>query len=89
MTRIAAEAQIPLTIGGGITSPEVARALPVGRGRQGLPDEHAALDTPGLLTDVARLCGRQAVVLGVDVMTDDDGTRRDLRSPHAVRALTL
>ena len=72
MTRIAAEAQIPLTIGGGITSPEIARAC-LSAGADKVCLTSTALDTPGLLTDVARLCGRQAVVLGVDVMTDDNG----------------
>lgn len=75
VTRIAAEAQIPLTIGGGITSPEIARAC-LSAGADKVCLTSTALDTPGLLTDVARLCGRQAVVLGVDVMTDDNGTRR-------------
>ena len=75
VTRIAAEAQIPLTIGGGITSPEIARdCLAAGADKVCLTT--TALDRPDILTAIAHLCGRQAVVLGIDVMTDEDGNRQ-------------
>ena len=75
VTKIAAEAQIPLTIGGGITSTETARAC-LAAGADKVCLTTAALDAPELITEMAKLCGRQAVVLGIDVMTDPDGTRQ-------------
>ncbi len=56
---------IPLTVGGGIRSAEDARAL-LRAGADKTSVNSAAVDRPGLLSEMAECFGRQCVVLAVD-----------------------
>lgn len=64
---IADEVQIPLTVGGGITSREIARRC-MEAGADKLCLTSTALDTPDLITELAEFLGSQAIMLGVDVV---------------------
>lgn len=81
---VAAEAQIPLTVGGGIRSAAIARDC-LSAGADKICLTTTALDRPELITEIAQLCGRQAVVLGIDV-TGGEGDRRlfDHRTGRAI-----
>jgi len=69
---IASEIQIPLTVGGGVRDTATAR-LAMDAGADKIAVTTTALDRPELITELAELFGCQAVVLGIDVMMDDDG----------------
>lgn len=64
---VARECSMPLTVGGGITSVEVGRAC-MAHGADKLCVTSVALDRPEILTELAHLFGRQAIVLGLDVL---------------------
>ncbi|MBT6205442.1 MAG: imidazole glycerol phosphate synthase subunit HisF [Rhodospirillaceae bacterium] len=71
---IASEIQIPLTVGGGISDTATARlAMDVGADK--ITVNSTAIDRPELITELAELFGRQAVVLGIDVLMDDGAGR--------------
>ncbi len=74
IAEVAGEAQIPLTVGGGVNSSAIARDC-LSAGADKICLNTTALDRPDLITDIAQLCGRQAVVLGVDVASDASGGR--------------
>jgi imidazole glycerol-phosphate synthase subunit HisF len=65
---------IPLTIGGGIRSPDdVARALRAGADKVGV--NTAAVETPGVLSECAARFGSQCVVVSIDAKRDEAGWR--------------
>jgi cyclase len=65
---------IPLTIGGGIRSPDdVARALRAGADKVGV--NTAAVETPSVLAECAARFGSQCVVVSIDAKRDEAGWR--------------
>lgn len=65
---------IPLTIGGGIRSPDdVARALRAGADKVGV--NTAAVETPEVLSECAARFGSQCVVVSIDAKRDEAGWR--------------
>jgi cyclase len=67
LRRVATECFAPVTFGGGIRSrDDAARAMDAGADKLTLT--MTAIDTPNLIDDLAHLLGRQAVVLGIDVV---------------------
>ena len=65
---------IPLTIGGGIRSPDdVARALRAGADKVGV--NTAAVETPAVLSECAARFGSQCVVVSIDAKRDEAGWR--------------
>lgn len=70
--KVAEECTMPLTLGGGLSSFDLAqRAMQTGADK--LAFTGPALDNPALLDQVARRFGAQAVVLGLDVTQEEDG----------------
>jgi cyclase len=69
--RVAAELAIPLTAGGGIRSLDDARAV-VRAGADKVTVNTAAVACPGLISELAREFGAQAVVLAIDAKRVDD-----------------
>lgn len=67
LAAVAREILVPLTYGGGIDSADAARRC-LERGADKVCLTGPALDRPGLLRDVAREFGIQAVVAGIDVV---------------------
>ena len=67
IAKVAYECFMPLTVGGGIRSVEIARAC-MERGADKVILTMTALESPELITDLAHLLGDQAVVAGVDVI---------------------
>jgi imidazole glycerol-phosphate synthase subunit HisF len=63
--RVAAEVAIPLTAGGGIRSLADARSV-VRAGADKITVNTAAVERPGLITELSREFGAQAVVLAID-----------------------
>ena len=70
---VAAECSMPLTVGGGIDSLDTARSC-MDAGADKLCVTTTALDTPGLIDQLAHVFGAQAVVLGLDVIRVDGQT---------------
>ena len=78
--RTADEVFIPLTVGGGVRSPDdFDRLLRAGADKVSLST--AAVRTPDLIDEAARLFGSQCVVLSVD-------TRRSTRTPSGFEVTT-
>jgi cyclase len=71
VTAVADRLSIPFTVGGGISTPEDAVEI-IGLGADKVSVNTAAVRTPDLLTACARVLGRQAVVLAVDVRKKGD-----------------
>ncbi len=70
--RTAAEVFVPLTVGGGIRSPDdMKAALRAGADKVGI--NTAAVRDPSLLDACARRFGRQCVVLAIDARRREDG----------------
>jgi cyclase len=69
--RVAAELAIPLTAGGGIRTPEDARAV-VRAGADKVTVNTAAVERPALISELSQEFGAQAVVLAVDAKHSDD-----------------
>lgn len=63
--RIAAEINIPFTVGGGINSVEDARAV-IQAGADKITVNSAAIRRPELITEIARQFGNQCVVASID-----------------------
>lgn len=82
---IAAECFMPLTVGGGISSLEIAQAC-MDAGADKLCVNTTALDDPALITRLARRYGRQAVVIGIDAL---DGLIYDHRTGCRTERLAL
>ena len=71
--RTAEQVFIPLTVGGGVRSPEdVDRLLRAGADKVGV--NTAAISRPELLGDIARRFGNQVLVLSVDARRVPDGS---------------
>ena len=68
---VAAECSIPLTVGGGITTSEAAKAC-LENGADKICLNTSVLNRPDLITECARRFGSQAVVVAVDIISDDD-----------------
>lgn len=64
---VAQELFIPLCVGGGISSLDSAKAV-FDAGADKVSINSAALRTPGLITDLARLYGSQAVIVAIDAV---------------------
>ncbi len=71
--KVASALSIPFTVGGGISSPEQAREI-IAIGADKISLNTAAVNNPSLIDRCARLLGRNAVVLAVDVKKKSDGT---------------
>ncbi len=86
---VAAEIQVPLTFGGGLVDIGlIRRALEMGADKICLTT--SAIDRPGLIAEAARLCGVQAVVVGIDVtMHAGNPMLFDHRTGRAIAAPTL
>lgn len=70
VTRIAAEINIPFTVGGGINElAEVERLLYAGADKVSV--NSAALRSPGLIDDIARRFGSQVCVCAIDARLED------------------
>lgn len=69
---VAAVTFVPLTFAGGVVDTETARACIAG-GADKVMVTAAALDRPPLIDTLARTLGVQAVVLGLDLIRDDEG----------------
>jgi imidazole glycerol-phosphate synthase subunit HisF len=63
---------IPFTIGGGIRSVEDAQAV-LDAGADKVSVNSAALERPGLLTELADVFGAQCVVIAIDAKRDEGG----------------
>lgn len=72
VTRVAAEINIPFTVGGGINSiDDVERLLYAGADKVSV--NSAALRHPALIDEIARRFGSQVCVCAIDARLDDDG----------------
>jgi len=69
--RVAAELAIPLTAGGGIRTLEDARSV-VRAGADKVTVNTAAVQRPGLISELSAEFGAQAVVLAIDAKRDPD-----------------
>jgi cyclase len=75
--RTAEEVFIPFTIGGGIRQVDDARRLlRVGADKVSL--NTAAVDRPGLITELSREFGAQAVVVAIDARRREDGSGHEV-----------
>ncbi len=72
--KVAAECFMPLTVGGGIGSLDIAYEC-MASGADKLCLTTTALDGPGLITELATVFGSQSVVLGIDAVEGDGGYR--------------
>jgi cyclase len=66
ISNLAAECRMPLCYGGGIKTPEQAKAI-VGLGVEKISIGSAAVDNPRLITQIANEIGQQSVVAVLDV----------------------
>jgi len=68
------DCRMPLTVGGGVrTAADVARLLAVGADKVAV--NTAAVETEGLIGDIARRFGSQCVVVSIDFRLHDGGRR--------------
>ncbi len=65
--RIAAEIDIPFTVGGGISSVEAVKEL-INAGADKIAVNSAAVKRPELISEIASVFGRQCVVLAIDTL---------------------
>ncbi|MFZ5775063.1 MAG: imidazole glycerol phosphate synthase subunit HisF [Thermodesulfobacteriota bacterium] len=72
---LADECFMPLTVGGGIRTIEDVHQLLM-RGADKVAINTAAVESPDLITQVARRFGSQCVVASIDYKTEADGKRR-------------
>lgn len=70
--RIAAEINIPFTVGGGISSVEDVEVL-LQNGADKVSVNTAAFKNPSLLTELSERFGSQCVVLAIDTKKEEDG----------------
>ena len=68
--KVARECFMPLTVGGGISSLDIAYQC-MERGADKLMVTMTAFDDPALISDLAKVFGCQAIVLGIDVIEHD------------------
>lgn len=82
--RAADEIFIPLTVGGGVRTPEdVDRLLRSGADKVGI--NTAGLANPDLISEASRRFGNQCIVLSVDVRRSDDATSGFEATTHGGR----
>lgn len=79
--RVAAEIAIPLTVGGGIRCVEDARAV-LRAGADKVAVNTAAVARPGLISEMSREFGAQAVVLAIDAKAEGASWRVMVRGGH-------
>jgi cyclase len=84
--RVARALSIPLTAGGGIRNLDDARAV-VEAGADKLTVNTAAVERPGLLTELAAEFGSQAVVLAIDARRKGSGWSVWTRGGHEATGL--
>jgi len=70
--RIAAEINIPFTVGGGINSVEDVAVL-IKAGADKISINSSAVKRPGLISEIAREFGSQCVVVAIDTKLTNDG----------------
>ena len=70
VSRVAAEINIPLTVGGGISSVDDARAI-IDAGADKISVNSAAVERPELITELAEALGSERIVLAIDVNLDN------------------
>ena len=70
--RVAAQIDIPFTVGGGVRSVEDVESL-LDAGADKISINSAALKDPDLLTDAARRFGEQCIVVAIDAKRDGEG----------------
>jgi cyclase len=86
---VAAELNIPFTVGGGIMSIQDVSAL-LNAGADKISINTAAIQDPGLVDRLAREFGSQCIVVAVDTKKYDDSDRVHIhggRTPTAIRTL--
>ncbi|NEN22636.1 imidazole glycerol phosphate synthase subunit HisF [Cryomorpha ignava] len=71
VNRIAAEINIPFTVGGGINSLEDAKAI-IGSGADKISINSSAILRPDLISEIANTFGNQCVVLAIDAKFVDN-----------------
>src|SRR3984957_6870246 len=76
--RVAAELAIPLTAGGGIRTLEDGRAV-VRAGADKITVNTAAVERPGLISELSKEFGAQAVVLAIDAKRDESNHHWQVR----------
>ena len=91
VTRTAEEVFIPLTVGGGVRSVEDARRL-LRAGADKVGVNTAAVDRPGVVTEIADEFGAQCVVVAIDARRRPDGTGFEVfthggRTPTGIDAI--
>jgi cyclase len=69
---LAAECFVPLTVGGGVNSPEIIREL-LKAGADKVTINTAAFDTPDLIREASRRFGAQCIVASIDARRQGDG----------------
>jgi len=70
--RIAAEINIPFTVGGGIDNVDDVSLL-IGAGADKITINSSAVKRPGLISEIAAEFGSQCVVVAIDTKKSDDG----------------
>ncbi|MBD5192467.1 MAG: imidazole glycerol phosphate synthase subunit HisF [Bacteroidales bacterium] len=73
--RVAAELNIPFTVGGGISTLQHA-ALLLDAGADKISINSAAVANPDLISEIAEVYGRQFVVVAIDARQGEDGVWR-------------
>ena len=73
--RVAAELNIPFTVGGGISTLQHAASL-LDAGADKISINSAAVANPDLISEIAEVYGRQFVVVAIDARQGEDGVWR-------------
>jgi imidazole glycerol-phosphate synthase subunit HisF len=68
---VASECEMPLTVGGGIKTPDAAAAC-LSAGADKIAVTSAAFEVSGLIEEMAHRFGAQAVVVGLDIIADGE-----------------
>lgn len=74
---IAAESRMPLCYGGGVKTAEQAKTI-IGLGVEKVAISSAAIDNPGLISEVAEAVGNQSVVVVLDVRAQKRGMKYEV-----------
>jgi imidazole glycerol-phosphate synthase subunit HisF len=85
IAQLAAECRMPLSYGGGVSTPEQAERI-IGLGVEKVGISRATIDRPALITEVAERLGRQSIVVVMDVKTKRDTGRYELYTHNGTRA---
>ena len=84
IAQFAAECRMPLCYGGGIKTVEQARSI-IGLGVEKVAISSAAMEDPGLITELAREIGGQSVVVVLDVRKRGPNTAYEVWIRNATR----